>query len=128
MPDYYGKRMRSIKPLIPVRSKTNMAWEKNEVFEALRFGELFIVHKIHVSGDYLLYALKKKIKTDQLETIKTRVIRRRLPVFKTEKGVERLAKVGDIIFVSSDKSCSIIGETLAAPDITRAEMPVIGDK
>jgi hypothetical protein len=109
---YYGVRMRSIKPLIPVESRSDMAWEKAEVLEALRFGEMFIIHKLHLSGDYLMYALKSKPKTEQLETVKKKLIRRRLPLFRTDKGVERWAKVGDIIFVSNDKSVSIIGETL----------------
>ena len=124
---YYGARMQSLKPLIPVESKPDMAWEKTEVLEALRFGEMFIVHKLHLSGDYLLYPLKKKPKTDQLETIKRRIIRRRLPLFRTDKGVERWAKVGDIIFVSSDKSVSIIGETVSAEDGGRRETDLRND-
>jgi len=101
-----------------------MVWEKNEVFEALRFGEMYLIHKVHHSGDYLIYALKKKPKTNQLQTIKTKLIRRRLPIFRTDKGVERLAKVGDIIFVSCDKSVSIIGESLTVEDATRQQIPM----
>ena len=122
---YYGKRMRSIKPLNPVRSEPKMVWEKKEVFEAMRFGEMYLVNKLHVSGDYLLYALKRKKGTDCVETIKSKLIRRRLPIFRTQEGVERIAKVGDIIVVSSDKSVSIIGENLTSMDEDKESFPEI---